>query len=128
GLTRRPSHVDIDVAADCPARLLQTLQKCGDAALPLRIVRGQVHEHADATHPASLLRVHRERPRARCAAEQGDELATLHSITSSARVSSVSGMSRSIAFAVARLMTRSNFVAISTGRSAGMAPLRIRPT
>jgi hypothetical protein len=42
-----------------------------------------------------------------------------YSITSSARANSISGMSRSIAFAV----TRSNFVAISTGRSAGL-PIR----
>ena len=47
------------------------------------------HEHADAPHPLALLRARRERPRSRRAAEQRDELAPLHSITSSARASSV---------------------------------------
>ena len=57
----------------------------------LRIVRGRVHEHADARHPFRLLRARRERPRSRRAAEQRDELAALHSITSSARASSDGG-------------------------------------
>jgi len=47
------------------------LKKRGDAALALRIVRGQVHEHADAPHPLALLRMRRERPRCRRAAERG---------------------------------------------------------
>ena len=48
------------------------------------------------------------------------------SITSSARASSLSGTSPS-AFAVLRLMTSSNLVDCTTGSSAGLAPLRIRP-
>jgi hypothetical protein len=48
----------------------------------------------------------RERPRGR-PAEQRDELAADHSITSSARASTVAGMSRPSAFAVFRLMTSS---------------------
>ena len=39
-----------------------------------------------------LLRARRERPRRRRAAEQRDELAAVHSITSSARASSVGGI------------------------------------
>jgi len=58
--------------------LLQALQKCGDAPLPFRIVRGQVHQHADAAHALALLRPRGERPRDRRAAEQGDELAPSH--------------------------------------------------
>src|SRR5262249_32962305 len=77
GVTRCPSHVDVDVAADCPTCLLQTLQKNSDAALPLRIVRGQMHEHADPSHPVGLLRAHPERPYPR-AAEQRDERAPFH--------------------------------------------------
>ena len=50
-----------------------------------------------------------------------------HSITSSARASSVGGTSRPSAFAVLRLMTSSNLVDCCTGRSAGFSPLRIRP-
>ena len=57
-----------------------------------------------------------------------DELSPLHSITSSARASSVGGISTPNAFAVARLMTSSNLVPSSTGRSPGFSPLRIRPT
>ena len=58
--------------------------------LIFRIVRGCRHQHADAPHALALLRPRRERPRRR-AAEQRDELAPIHSITSSARPSSGSG-------------------------------------
>src|SRR4029077_12966664 len=44
-----------------------------------------------------------------------------HSITSSARASSEGGTSRPRAFAVIRLMARSNLVGCSTGSSAGVA-------
>src|SRR5262245_32699398 len=72
-----------------------------------------------------LLRARRKRPRGR-AAEQCDELAAAHySITSSTLASSCGGTSRPSALAVCRLMTNSNFVDCSTGRSAGLAPLRI---
>jgi hypothetical protein len=37
-------------------------------------------EHADAPHPLALLRLRRERPRRRCAAEQSDELAAFQLI------------------------------------------------
>src|ERR1700756_5683706 len=43
----------------------------------------------------------------------------LHSITSSASASSLSGMVRPSVFAVLRLITNSNLVDCSTGRSAG---------
>ena len=68
------------------------------------------HEHADAPHPLALLRPRRDRPRRRRAAEQRDELAPFHSITSSARASSDGGTSRPSAFAVLRLITSSNLV------------------
>src|SRR5215471_4198560 len=75
-----------------------------------------------------LLRARRERPRGRTA-EQRDEIAPLHlrgySITSSARASSVGGTVRPSAFAALRLMTSSNLVGCSIGRSAGLAPLKI---
>src|SRR5262249_47705842 len=76
-----------------------------------------------------LLRLRRQRPRRRRAAEQRDELAALHrcnhSITSSARASSVGGTSRPSALAVLRLITRSYLVGCSTGMSLGFAPRRI---
>jgi anti-sigma-K factor RskA len=61
-------------------------------------------------------------------AEQRDELAPLHSITSSARVSMVGEISRPMAFAVLRLITISNLVGCSTGRSPGFAPRTILST
>ena len=64
----------------------------------------------------------------RRAAEQRDELAPLHSITSSARASSVGGTSRPSALAVLRLITSSYLVGACTGRSAGFSPLRMRST
>jgi len=48
-----------------------------------------------------------------------------HSMIWSARCSSDGGIVRPIALAVLRLMTSSNLVGCSTGRSAGLAPLRI---
>jgi len=50
-----------------------------------------------------------------------------YSITSSASASSVGGTARGSAFAALRLITSSNLVGCKTGRSAGLAPLRIRP-
>src|SRR5262245_3360979 len=74
-----------------------------------------------------LLRVRRERPRCR-AAEQCDELAALHSITSSARSRIEVEISIPIALAVLRLTTSSNLVGCSIGRSVGFAPFAIRST
>src|SRR5262249_50402977 len=51
-----------------------------------------------------------------------------HSMTSSARASSVAGTSMPSVFAVLRLMTISYFVGACTGRSAGFSPLRMRST
>src|SRR5262249_39977187 len=75
-----------------------------------------------------LLRARREPPRRRGAAEQRDELATLHSITSSARTSNDDGTSRPSALAVLRLRTVSYLVGACTGRSAALAPRRMRST
>src|SRR5262249_51867318 len=128
GIARSPPGVDAHVTADGPARLLQPLRERCDAALSFRIVRGERHEHSDAPHLLALLRPRRQRPRRR-AAEQRDELAALHhSITLSARASSVAGTSMPSARAVTRLITKSNLVGCSTGRSAGSAPRRILST
>src|SRR5262249_45183334 len=82
-------------------------------------------EEPDHRQPR-LLRARRQRPRGRRAAEQDDELAPFHhSITSSARASSVGGISSPSMRAVCALMTSSNLVDCTTGRSAGFAPLRI---
>src|SRR5262245_16361485 len=96
----------------------------------LRVRLGERRQHADAPHLfAPLLRPCRQRPRCRRAAEQRDELATAgHSITSSARASTVAGTSRPSALAVLRLITSSYLVGACTGRLAGFSPLRIRST
>src|SRR5215470_15867934 len=74
-----------------------------------------------------LLRTRCERP-CRRAAEQRDEFAAFdHSITSSATDSSDGGTVRPSIVAVWALMTNSNLADCTTGRSAGMVPLRIRP-
>src|SRR5215467_1670173 len=109
-------------------KLLQPLQERCVAGLPFRIVLDQVREHADAPHPVGLLRTCREWPRRRCATDERDELASSHSITSSARAISVGGTSRPSAFAVLRLMTNSNLVGCSIGNSEAFAPLRILTT
>src|SRR5262245_6831847 len=127
GFGRGPARVDLHVAADAPAGLLETLQERAEAGLKFPIVRSRGQENANEAHLLALLRARRKRPRRR-AAEQRDELALVHSITSSARASSVGGTVRPSAFAVFRLTTNSNITACWTGRSDGFAPFRIFPT
>src|SRR6266480_5447904 len=69
-----------------------------------------------------LLRACRERPRHQ-AAEQRYELATPHSITSSARASSIGEISRPSVLAVLTLMINSSLVGNSMGKSATEVPL-----
>src|SRR5262249_4568908 len=83
-----PAVYDRDVLAlDIPAILEATVK----SAKTVRVrVRRLAVEKPDHRHRL-LLRPRRERPRDRCAAEQRDELAPRHSITSSARASSEGG-------------------------------------
>src|SRR5262249_55480275 len=86
-----------------------------ETRLSFRVVRGEIHEHADAAYTPALLRPRRERPRRR-AAEQRDERAAVgHSITSSATLRSVGGDSIPRAWAVMRLTTRSDLVGCPPG-------------
>src|SRR5262249_56555652 len=78
--------------------------------------RNAVTADKSAHRHRRLLRARRERQRGP-AAEQRDELAALHSITSSARARSIGDTVRPSALAVATLMTRSNLVGCSTGMS-----------
>src|SRR5262249_28502591 len=119
--------IDLHIAADGPAELLESLPERRSTELSLRIVLRVEHQHADAPHLFALLRPHRQRPRRRSAAEQRDELAAPHSITSSVSESSDGGNVRPSILAVSALMTSSNFADCTTGSSAGLAPLRIRP-
>src|SRR5262249_43474216 len=127
GIDRAPTVVDPHVTTGGPAQLLQPLRQRGDAGRSIVVVGGEGHQYADAPPPLALLRTRRERPRNR-AAEQSDDLATVHSITSSAATRSLSGTVSPSILAVRALMTSSNFVACTTGNSAGLAPLRRRPT
>src|SRR5262249_23539106 len=88
---------------------------------------GRLHVEKPDDRHRRLLRARRERPRRRTA-EERDEVATFHSITSSARASNVAGISRPSTFAGVRLTTRSNLIGCSIGISAGLAPRRILST
>src|SRR5262245_31369047 len=127
GIALSPSIVDPNIAILHPSQLLQTFLEGCRPSPDLGIALVQRHQHADAPHPFGLLRARRKRPHRR-AAEKRDELASFHSITSSARASSVGGTSRPRILAVWWLMTSSNLLDCTTGRSAGLVPLRMRPT
>src|SRR5437016_6226702 len=121
----RPTLFDRYVLAVDKPFVLQTLLECGQ----------QMHERRGwraakkADHgQRRLLRARRERPDGNSTADERYELAPSHSITSSASASSFAGTSRPSALAATTLMTSSYLVGISTGKSLGFAPLRIRPT
>src|SRR5262249_4811559 len=128
GTAARHAIVNRQVLAHCPAQRTQALLQHPVACLCLRVARVKRIDYADAAHAARLLRARRERPRGYRAAKHRYELAPLHSITSSARASSVGGTSRPSAFAVLRLITSSYLVGACTGKSAGFSPLRMRST
>src|SRR5262249_12552169 len=118
----RPAIFDEEVRAFEPTAIAQP---CAQCCQPGRVTRrGDKTQKADACN-LRLLRPHRERPRCRRAAEQRDEIAALHSITSSAIASSLSGTAKASALAVFKLITSSNLTDCITGRSVGFVPLRI---
>src|SRR5262245_6119144 len=125
GFIVRPSVFDLYVAALGEADLAQAFAECREhRCAGLGRTRIEISDH----RRWRLLRPRRQRPSSRRAAEQRDELAPSHSITSSASASSDGGTVRPSAFAVARLITNWNLEGCSTGRSAGFVPLRIRST
>src|SRR5262245_15230992 len=106
-----PAIEDAHVATFDPAELAQPLD---ESIGPLPLSRSRVRAEKSDRGQCRLLRARRQRPRRR-AAEQRDELAApLHSITSSARASTLAGRSRPSAFAVLRLTTSSYFVGACT--------------
>src|SRR5262249_7943804 len=125
-VTAGPTKVYPHVAAIGPTKVRKGLSEHRDASLRHGIVFVVLHEHADTPHPFALLRARRDGP-CRRAADERDELAPFHSMTSSARASSVRGTVMPSALAVLRLTTSSTFVVCWTGRSDGFSPLRIRP-
>src|SRR5262245_54777816 len=123
-----PAILDREVASLDPAQLPQAVFERDHARLCLRVAGDKTHQHADPPHLVRL-RGYGQRPCGCGAADERDELApSHHSITSSARASSVGGISRLSAFAVLRLITSSYLVGACTGRSAGFSPRRMRST
>src|SRR5262249_15006530 len=125
GIACSPTFLDLHVAADSPTQFVKPLAKCGDPTFRLRVFCNS-DQHADPSDAIALLCARRERPGRRRAPEQRDELAALHSITLSARSRKLSGIVSPISFAVLRLIASVNLVGCSTGKSAGLAPLRMR--
>src|SRR5262249_17731909 len=105
----------MDITALHPSEPLKTMPERVKADLHVGIVLGLHCQHSNAPHPLGLLRARRERPRSR-AAKQPDELAPLHSITSSAVASSLSGTVRPSILAVEALITSSNLLDCTTGK------------
>src|SRR5262249_47369905 len=91
---RTKAVIDMDIATVRPTQRLKTLLECHDASLRFGIAFNGSDENANAPHSFGLLRARRERPPDRRPADERDERAALHSITSSARASSVGGTSR----------------------------------
>src|SRR5262249_38685544 len=118
-----PAVIDSHVAALNITSFAQALPECGHQMCNTFGPGGG--EEPDHRH-RRLLRARRERPRRR-AAEQRDEVAAVHSITSSAMASTPGGTVRPSVLAVFKLITNSNLVGWTTGKSAGFSPLRIRP-
>src|SRR5215467_9841734 len=102
-------------------------ERCQQTRRRLRRIRMHISDDRNARR----LRARRARPKQRrCghrAAESQDELAALHSITSSALNRTEVGSSRPSDLAVLRLRISSTFVGCWIGKSAGLAPLRIWP-
>src|SRR6516164_4245866 len=95
------------------------------ACLSHRVLLGPRDQPADAAHRLGLLGATCEWPCRHPPDERCNETAPPHSMTSSARARIAGGTVRPSALAVLRLTTSSNVVGCWTGRSAGLAPLRI---
>src|SRR5262249_52934479 len=124
-MTFRPAKCDHNILSLDKSNFAQSLMKSSHHASGF--TGRSAAEKSDHRH--GLLRARRERPRGGRAADQRDEFTAFdHSITSSARASSVGGISRPSALAVFRLITSSYLVGYCTGKSAGLSPLRMRST
>jgi len=115
--------LDCRVAAVYNAGLAESFPECGDFAD--RDVGRIAAEIAD--RPQLSLLAQGGKRRHRDGTEHSDNLAPLHSMTSSAWAKRDCGTVRPSARAVFRLMDSSNVAGAITGRSAGLAPLRIFP-
>src|SRR6516162_7029778 len=105
-LVLSPAILDRHILALDVAGFTKALAECGQKACTIdwrRAAKEPNHRHR------RLLRTHRERPRCR-AADQRDERAAPHSITSSARSGNAGGILNPSALAVLRFTTSSNLV------------------
>jgi hypothetical protein len=63
GGAEAPLKIDLNIATDDPAELLETLLERSGAELSLRIALRVEHQHADPSHPLGLLCLRSQRPR-----------------------------------------------------------------
>src|SRR5580704_4342943 len=107
GIAAAETIVETNIAAHNPTGVVKPPDQSIDPAFGLRIALGCSDEDADAPHPAALLRPrsHRRQQRHRRGAEKRNDLASPHSITSSARCRNNSGTVRPSTLAVLRLIT-----------------------
>src|SRR5262249_374690 len=118
------SKVDDQVPALAEAEFLHFVEE----RFVDRFAQGDSSIRSDVAHAGdrvSWLHDDGEPPRAERGTKQSQQVAPLHRIASSDGTSSAGGIVRPRAFAVLRLMARSNFTGCSIGKSAGLAPLRI---
>ena len=115
-VTSRPTKVQSHVTAIDPTQVRKQLNERRDKRLQHGIVFDARNEHAYAPYAVALLRPRREGPSG-SAAEERDELATIHSMTSSARSRIDCRTVRPSALAVLRFTAISNLVGNCTGRS-----------
>jgi hypothetical protein len=128
GLIADPKDIKHDVSILDQAKFAEAKSERLNKRLVVHVGGGTNREETYPNWIFRLLPARRERPCDRRAAEKRDEIASLHSITSSASASTLSDTLRPSAFAVLRLIANSNLVGCITGKSAGFSPLRIRPT
>src|SRR5262249_9194230 len=115
GVRLRPPPVDEDVPALCVPQFSEPLTQ------PLRDCPWRAGKHTNCRRPCCRLSCERRGEEA--TRERAEERPSRrHWITSSARSSSDCGIVRPSALAVLRLITNSNFVGCSIGKSAGFAP------
>src|SRR5262249_8586238 len=84
--------IELNIPALGPSQPCQFLPESPNVRLRFRVTFRIGQQDTNPPHLMGLLRAGRERPSQGRAADQRDELAAPHSITSSARASSVGGM------------------------------------
>src|SRR5262249_37584644 len=94
--------IDPKILTFVPAEALKHLSHGRNTVGRIRVLLSGRKQDTDAPHPLALLRARRDRPSC-CRAEERDELAPSHSITSSAATSNLSGTVSPSSLAVLRL-------------------------